>query len=224
MKQIFVLFILLITFLSQNQAQEESDSKERNHHQDHMVIDFGYETFNASAPSFRWYNNGLNIQFFYDYIIAESGFSLAIGGGFSTQSYYSDSQIRRNEDKTILYSDWVPQSIPYKRNKFTTSWLEVPFEIRYRSKLDNAGYRWKISAGAKLGFLVDAHDKWVDQQGIKYKTYYFPDINNLRFGLVGRAGYGKINLTAFFSLTEFFVPNRGPESKQISIAISLLPF
>ena len=75
-----------------------------------------------------------------------------------------------------------------------------------------------------MGYLIDTHDKMVDMNNVKFKTYYFPDVNNLRFGLVARAGYGKVNFTTFFSLTEFFVPGRGPEMKQISVAISLVPF
>lgn len=226
MKHVIVLFVLFATFYSQGFAQEGKKEEPRNKHQDHMLIDFGYETF-TSRPgftNFQWYNNGLNIQLFYDKLFGQSGFSGAIGIGFSTQSYYSDSQIRRDTTKSFSYSDWVPAEVGYQKNKVSTSWVEVPVEFRYRSKIDDLGYRWKFSVGAKMGLLFDTHDKLVDRDNIKYKTYYFPDMNTVRFGVLARAGYGKINFTTFFSLTEFFVPGRGPEMKQVSIAISLVPF
>ncbi len=226
MKQVFVVFAVFVMSLSTALAQEGEKKEARNKHQDHMLIDFGYETF-TSRPNFtnyEWYNNGLNIQLFYDKLFGQSGFSGAIGIGFSTQSYYSDSQIRRDTNASSLYSNWLRTDKAYEHNKVSTSWVEVPVEFRYRSKLDDLGYRWKFSVGAKLGYLFDTHDKLVDKNNVKYKTYYFPDMNTVRFGLVARAGYGKVNFTTFFSLTEFFVPGRGPEMKQVSIAISLVPF
>ena len=226
MKQIFVVLVVFVASFSSVFAQEGEKKEERNKHQDHLLIDFGYETF-TSRPNFtnyKWYNNGLNIQLFYDKLFGQSGFSGAIGVGFSTQSYYSDSQIRRDTNASGTYSNWLRTETDYNHNKVSTSWVEVPVELRYRSKLDDWGYRWKFSVGAKLGYLFDTHDKLVDKQNIKYKTYYFPDMNDIRFGLVARAGYGKVNFTTFFSLTEFFVPGRGPEMKQVSVAISLVPF
>lgn len=225
MKQVIILLLLTLT-TTVLVAQEGEKTEERNKHQDHMLIDFGYETF-TSRPGFtdfEWYNNGLNIQVFYDKLFGKSGFSGAVGVGFSTQSYYSNKQIRRDTNKAFLYSDWIRPESTYEKNKVSTSWVEVPIELRYRSKIDDWGYRWKLSIGGKIGFLIDTHDKLVDLNGVKYKTYYFPDMNNIRAGLIARAGYGKVNFTTFFSLTEFFVPGRGPEMKQISIAISLVPF
>lgn len=225
MKQVIILLLLTLTTTAMV-AQEGEKVEERNKHQDHMLVDFGYETFSGRPDytSFEWYNNGLNIQLFYDQLFGQSGFSGAVGVGFSTQSYYSNKQIRRDTNKAVLYSDWLAPEMLYEKNKVSTSWVEVPIELRYRSKIDDWGYRWKFSVGGKVGFLIDTHDKLVDLNGVKYKTYYFPDMNNIRAGVIARAGYGKVNFTTFFSLTEFFIPGRGPEMKQISIAISLVPF
>ena len=225
MKQVIILLILTLT-TTVMVAQEGEKTEDRNKHQDHMLVDFGYETF-TSRPGFtdfQWYNNGLNIQLFYDKLFGQSGFSGAVGVGFSTQSYYSNKQIRRDTNKSYNYSDWIAPTSLYEKNKVSTSWIDIPIEFRYRSKIDDWGYRWKLSIGGKVGFLIDTHDKLVDLNGVKYKTYYFPDMNRVRAGLVARAGYGKVNFTTYFSLTEFFVPGRGPEMKQISIAISLVPF
>ena len=229
MKQFFILISILLGAVSTSFSQEQTGTKSeaRNKHQDHMLVDFGYETF-SSRPGFtdfQWYNNGLNIQFFYDQLFGQSGFSGAVGIGFSTQSYYSNKQIRRDTNHINPYSDWLtPDHVPYDRNKVSTSWIEIPVELRFRTKLDDWGYRWKFSIGGKVGFLIDTHDKLVDRDGVKYKTYYFPDMNKVRAGLVARVGYGKVNFSTFFSLTEFFVPGRGPEMKQIGISMSLVPF
>ena len=230
MKHFFILFITIFSFSFAVISQDKTGSKstERNTHQDHMLIDFGWETFTSkpNGVEFKWYNNGINIQLFYDQLFGQSGFSAAIGGGFSSQSYYSNRQIRRDTTYSpLLYSKWsTPDYVPYQKNKVSTSWVEIPIEFRYRTKLDDWGYRWKFSIGGKVGFLLDTHDKIVNNDGVKFKTYYFPDMNRVRAGLIARAGYGKVNFTAFFSLTEFFIPGRGPEMKQLGFAISLVPF
>lgn len=229
MKKLFILLFTVATAnLSIAQQVTETGEKEkvRNEHQDHMLIDFGYEMLTNNPPGldFKWYNNGLNIQLFYDQLFGQSGFSAAVGVGFSTQSYYSNKQIRRDTTQVKDYSTWVTPEREYNKNKISTSYIDIPLEFRFRTKIDDWGYRWKFSVGGKVGFLIDTHDKLVDKEGIKYKTYYFPDMNRVRAGIVARAGYGKINFTSFFSLTEFFVPGRGPEQKQIGFAISLVPF
>ena len=224
MKHFFVLIALFVSVVSF--AQEEAKKEDRNKHQDHLLIDFGYETF-TSRPgytNFKWYNNGLNIQMFYDKPFGKSGLSGAIGIGYSTQSYYSDSQIRRDTNVANPYSNWVSAEEGYKKNKVSLSWVEVPVELRFRSKMDHLGYQWKFSVGGKVGLLFDTHDKRVDQNSVKYKTYDFPDMNNVRLGLIARAGYGKVNFSTFFSLTEFFTPGSGPEMRQVSVAVSLVPF
>lgn len=229
MKRFIVVIVLFLVSLAPNFAQESETGikkEARNTHQDHMLIDFGYETF-TSRPGFtdfQWYNNGLNIQLFYDQLFGQSGVSAAIGIGYSTQSYYSNKQIRRDTTASILYSAWVDPETTYEKNKVSTSFVEVPIEFRYRSKIDDWGYRWKFAAGAKIGYLFDTHDKLVDRNGVKYKTYYFPDMNRVRVALIARAGYGKVNFSAYYSLTEFFIPGRGTEMKQLGFGISLVPF
>ena len=230
MKKIWILCVLLLggTFGAIGQIDKTGEkSEERNTHQDHMLVDFGYETFtsNPSNADFRWYNNGLNIQLFYDQLFGQSGISLAVGVGFSTQSYYSNRQIRRDTTKQEFYPNWMRlENEPYNKNKVSTSFVDIPLELRYRTKMDDNGYRWKFSVGAKIGFLFDTHDKYVDLDGIKYKTYYFPDMNRTRIAMIARIGYGKVNFYGSFGLTEFFIPGRGPEMKQLGFGISLVPF
>lgn len=229
MKKLLVLVCVLLSAnlsIAQQVTETGEKSKARNEHQDHMLIDFGYVTLTNKPPGldFKWYNNALNIQIFYDQLFGQTGFSGAVGVGFSTQSYYSNKQVRRDTNRLNDYSTWLTPEKDYNKNKISTSYIDIPLEIRYRSAIDDLGYRWKFSVGGKVGFLIDTHDKLVDKEGIKYKTYHFPDMNRVRAGLVARAGYGKINFSTFFSLTEFFVPGRGPEQKQMTFSISLVPF
>ncbi len=58
MKQAFAVTIFLLVSTFSLFAQEGEKKEPRNKHQDHMLIDFGYETF-TSRPgftNFQWYN------------------------------------------------------------------------------------------------------------------------------------------------------------------------
>lgn len=221
-KQLAITALLLIPVLS---FAQETKSKR----QDQFVLDLNYDTFlnKPSDVKFKWYGHGVNIQFFYDKPLLKSNqLSLAIGAGFSTQNYYTNAQVRQDPSRTEDYSAWtkVPDSISYKRNKISSNWIEIPLEFRYRSKEDSKGYSWKFALGGKVGYLIDTHDKIRHSNGDKYKTYIFPNNNEWRYGVLTRIGYGKINLTAFYSLSPWFKEGKGREMNQLSIGISVVPF
>jgi hypothetical protein len=57
---------------------------------------------------------------------------------------------------------------------------------------------------------------------VKFKDV--PNIEKLRYGVTARVGWKFINLMGFYSLTDLFTKDKGPEIYPISIGISLMPF
>ena len=229
-----VVIALLITSFSTSFAQQAAstttpkEKKEPMERADILIVDMTYETFfnKPNDVNFKFYNNGIGLQLMYDNPLGNSRMSAAIGLGFSSQSYYSNAQIRRDDSKSdVLYSDWfVVDSVSYKNNKVSTSYFEIPVELRYRSNPKPSGYSWKFSIGGKFGWLIDTHDKIKLDNGDKYKTYIFPDMNNYRgVGLV-RVGYGKVMLVGSYTFTPWFNVDNGPEMNQFSIGLSIQPF
>ena len=227
MKFIFSTIFLFAISLN-TWSQDAAPRKEKREKEDQLIIDLTYEAL-VNKPgdlNFKWYNNGFNIQFLYDFPLGYSPFSVAIGLGLSTQSYYSGHQVRTQFDSTLNreIAEWQRVDTSYRNNKIATTLVEVPLEIRWRSKESPSGYRWKIAAGVKAGYNFDTHDKLVMKNRDKYKTYIFPYMNPYRVGSHIRFGYGKVNLTAFYSFTPFFEEGRGREMNQLSIGVSILPF
>lgn len=225
--------LLISQWATAQEVLETPKSKFEAEPQDQLIFDLTWENFvnKPSDLSYRWYNNGFNMAFMYDVPFSSSShMSIAIGLGFSTQSYYSRYEIVSDSVEDGTYSNWERVSdTTIKNNKMSTSYFEVPVELRYRSRPNANGYSWKFALGGKAGYQFDAHSKTTKinaQNGVKekYKSYVFPDLQEWRYGVYVRAGYGKVNFTCFYSVSPFFVQNQGPEMNQLSVGISLLPF
>lgn len=222
-----LLAVFYLVVISGLHAQEDDESP-RNEAMDNFIIDISWETFidKPERVSYRWFNNGFNFSLLFDQPVGEkTGMSLALGAGLNTQSYYSDHQIRRDTTGTrVDTSSWQPAQPDYRRNKVSTTWIGIPFEIRYRSAEDSKGNRVKVTGGARFDFLLDVHDKLVTSERLKLKTYDFPDVENYRIGVYTRISYGKLGLYGFYGLTGLFQPGRGRQMNQLSVGISIAAF
>ncbi|MDR9399418.1 MAG: porin family protein [Salibacter sp.] len=225
-----------ISVFGQNQSQQPTTAQEPKkpmEKMDNFVVDLGYEMLmfenKPAGLDFKPWNNGMSFYLLYDRPIMSSNFAIAIGGGISSQSYYSNSQIRRvGNEETEDYSTFqkLPDSVDYRNNKVALTYLDIPLELRYRSNEDKRGHRWKFTIGFKAGLQFDVHDKLVidNSRKDKYKTYIFPDLYEFRYGAYFRAGYGKVGLNAYYGLSPLFNEGHGPEATQLSFGVTITPF
>ena len=122
----------------------------------------------------------------------------------------------------------ISDSITYKRNKLSTAYIDVPLELRYRTKPNDKGNSFKVALGVKGGFLLSNYTKFIGQgnnfgvssTSTKYKKYDIPNIAKFRYGATVRIGYGPFNINAFYSLSPLFDKNAGPQITPISVGIS----
>ncbi|MEM9023418.1 MAG: hypothetical protein AAGB22_06735, partial [Bacteroidota bacterium] len=98
------------------------------------------------------------------------------------------------------------------------------FELRFRSNPLKNGKRIKVAGGLKIGFMVNQHDKFKNDDGDKFKTYIFPNLKTWRFTVTGRIAYGKVGASRGYSLSSLFDDGRGPTVTPLSIGISIIPF
>lgn len=221
---VVLVFSLQSVFAQESSQPEPMQEVERK---DQLMIDFNYENF-VNGPSnvdFKWYNRGINVQYLYDIHIVKNRFTIGIGAGFSSQNYYGNGYLTQDTlSNGKVGTVWETREEDYDRNKVSVNYLEVPLELRYRSKLNERGYQWRFTVGAKYGYLIDVHDKLVLSNGDKFKTYNYPDVEDYRYGVLTRIGYGKVNLTAYYSVSPFFKDGKGQEMNQLSIGIGITPF
>ncbi len=226
MKRILLVLIILILGY-QGFSQHVDESTRRKASAIFTVINDFYVNMPDSVDA-NFFNLGVNFSGLYDYRFGKSNFSFAFGIGVGSHNLKSDALV---VEDTNNFSNFHPISSQYpgtnyKKNKISYTYFDIPVEFRLRTKSDV-----RASLGFKLGFLIDSHTKYRGDDylfgsgnQLHFKVKDVPNIEKFRYGITGRFGWKFINLTGFYSLTNLFTKDKGPETYPISVGISLMPF
>lgn len=224
MKKLLTILVTLLAVTSLQAQTAESLSKKFT-----TGIDI-FNDFVQDAPAdieFRTINPGVNIYGMYTYQIPKSTISLAIGLGLGMHNLHSNGLLADTGANSVLNP--FPKTVngsnkDYKLNKLQLTYLDIPAEIRFKSK---GGFR--LAAGIKAGYLLSAHTKYKGDdldgaRSVKIKEGKLPNIEKWRFGPTFQIGYKFVNLTAFYSLSKVFAETTEIDIYPISVGISLRPF
>lgn len=226
MRRILIVFFVLI-FGYQGFSQQVDESTRRKASAIFTVINDFYVNMPDSVDD-KFFNLGINFSGLYDYRFGKSNFSFAFGIGIGSHNLKTDALVV--EDTTNVSNFYPINSLypgtSYKKNKISYTYFDIPVEFRMRTKSDI-----RASLGFKIGFLIDSHtkyrgDDYLFNSGdqLHFKVKDVPNIESFRYGITGRFGWKFINLTGFYSLTNLFTKNKGPDTYPISVGISLMPF
>jgi len=170
----------------------------------------------------RTYSLGFDASYLWDIRFGTSNFSFAPGIGFSSHNVHHNGSFEEIDSTNGGYTDLkpFPSGYSYKKNKLSMNYLEVPLELRFRTN----GYSpFRLTAGVKVGVLLDAHTKTKDDDGT-HKFKPLPNTLPYRYGVFGRIGYSWFSIVAFYSLTNVFEDGEGVELVPVSLGISITPF
>ncbi|MGZ4060207.1 MAG: outer membrane beta-barrel protein [Bacteroidia bacterium] len=213
-----ICFIVSALSLSA-QTKEEPEPKKIADPKDHIVIDCSYDSYThfPTGISQKPYSIGGNAYLMWDYPFGYGPFSIAIGAGISTHDVHTNGQITYSIDGK--YTTFTPLTVKYNTNKFSANYIEIPLELRIRTRGQN---KFKMSVGGKAGYAFNVHTKYADADG-KMKVYKIKNIDPLRYGVTFRVGYNKFNIQAFYALSELFTKGHGePKMTPFSIGVGLL--
>lgn len=189
--------------------------------QDRFIIELHNDAFLGSTDSMeiKLYSPGFDAHIMYDYPFSQNGtFSFAWGYGFSSFNIHHNGNFEKEENSGDTFFRPLPQNYSYRKNKVSVNFIEVPLELRFRTR----GMRqFKMAVGAKVGYVVNVHTKIVDDGG-KRKYYQLPNLMRYRYGLSAKIGVGRFNLSGFYSLSPFLEEGRGPELVPFSLGLSLV--
>jgi hypothetical protein len=129
------------------------------------------------------------------------------------------------DDSTVFYK--VPDSINFRRTKFTLGYFDIPLELRYKSKSDV-----RFAFGFKFGILMTSFTKYKGDDFspndinklVIYKKTRIPNVARFRYGLSLRFGYKWLNVWGYYQLSDVFEKGKGPEMYPVSVGISLMPY
>ena len=226
MKKFFILLFSIIAFHSFGQVVNEETKK---------LFTFGLDIFTDiwqdvpldKSIDPKTINPGVNIFGTYNFIFGKSNVSFSPGLGLGVHNMFNSSLVFT--DNTLTYFVPIKDTLPnvsYKKSKFVVNYLDIPLEIRYKSKSE-----FRIAVGFKFGFLIMAHSKYKGDDYpnettnlVIYKKKKIDYLENNRYGFTGRIGYKWLNLWGYYQLSTLFQEGKGPEMYPISIGITIIPF
>ena len=191
--------------------------------QDRLIVDINFDTWDKTPPGVnikQFRSRGVNIMFMDEKPFGKGHVAFAWGFGFSSQNFHTNGQYVQDDNADT--SGLSPLSIQYDLNKLSLNYIDIPLELRFRTKANAKGNRLKLSAGFKIGVLINAHTKF-DNGTIKVKTYHLKNIPDWHYGLHARLGFGHIGVSYFYSLTKLFNDGEGMEITPYSIGLSITP-
>lgn len=227
----FVLMVILApATLTHSWAQDAYDGvriqRVEDRKQDHLVLEFTNDMWldTPKDVELRPLSVGFKGYFFVDHNFGQGIFSFAWGLGISADNVHSNAILTRETDEDGQLGEQTLQAYPdsydYEKNKFVTTYLELPLELRV---ITRGRSPFKMAVGFRFGYLLGDHQKIIDDEG-KRKYYDFDHVTAWRYGLSARIGVGKFGFTGFYSLTPLIEKGKGTQVTPISAGISFVPF
>jgi Outer membrane protein beta-barrel domain len=249
MKKNFLLFFLiLISFVATSQSLDTTQTlatptPNNNWNKldlstranDHFMVQYGVDGWPNLPDSINTsgFSRHFNAYLMIDKPFRSSPkFSLAFGLGIgSSNIFFSNTYINLKSNTAALPFTNVSKADHFDKYKLSTSYLEVPLEFRFVTNPAQPDKGFKIALGIKGGLLISAHTKGknlIDSAGRSLydkayisKEYEKNFINNSRFALTGRIGFGHISLDGSYQISNFLKAAAGPKINPYSIGLTL---
>jgi hypothetical protein len=209
-----------------SKSEDEFDLKKyKGEPGDRLIIEINRTVWVGAPADIKpnWRSLGLNFAFMFDKPIGRSNFSFGYGVGIFSFNYHSNADFIYKLDSTSNNVTTVlqPKTIPYKTNSYNEKILEIPLELRFRSKTDT---KFKMELGVKGGYVINDFRKMVDGDG-KIRVYNTKDINHFRYGVNFRIGVEQICFTACYYVSEVFQKDKGVNGiNMFSFGIAIIPY
>jgi len=237
MKYIVTIFLLYaFTWDSSAQTKQKDDKLTKEEEEfdvknykgepnDRLIIEINRTGFLNSPSSIKmsWRSIGMNVALMFDKPLGRSNFSIGYGIGFYSHNFHSNADFvyRYDSIKKYTVTDMVPKTTKYNVNRFGQKFLEIPLELRFRTKTNT---KFKMMVGGKFGYVVNDFRTVFDDKG-KVRFYNTKNLNNFRYGVVFRIGVEHICLTASYYFSDVFIKDRGVNGMvPYSVGIAIIPY
>ncbi len=242
MKRITYILILLFSVVSYGQSESDKPIKKRKpgvmryytgltaptenspDKFDRFNTDFFYNDWlgDLNEVGTKFYALGHNINLMFDIPFSKtSRMGVGIGFGYSHFNVRHDGGFSFINEPVgdAMYSSLAPYT-GVKRwiNRTVFNFVEVPFEIRFRSRKDRG--KWKFYPGFKAGFMVENYSKW-RIESLEYKEFNFPDLNRVHYGPTLRIGRDNVFLFGYYDMTTLFTNDNSNKLQLFAAGISI---
>lgn len=237
MRKIAVIIIVLMAALPgfSQTVKGKKNTEILSRAGDHLMLQLSYDNWLGAPDSVRDHMKGLsrgaNVYIMYDMPFkADRRFSVAGGIGIGTSNiYFKKMTVDIASTNPVLPFTATDTVNNFKKYKLSTTFLEVPLEFRFTSNPNKPNSCVKIALGAKLGTMLNAHNKGKvlrDNTGktlINYtdkntsKAYF----NTTRIAATARIGYGNFTLFGAYNLSSMFKDGVAADVKLLQVGLTL---
>ncbi|MBX2898074.1 MAG: PorT family protein [Cyclobacteriaceae bacterium] len=204
-------------------AQSENENPKKKDIPGFFMIDLGIN-FPVNAPSgfntSAFGSRTLDVYYYYEVKIPglRSHLSVIPGIGLGLDRFkFNNYKTLSNEGSRIVMDDL---GLRIKKSQLVTNYLDVPVELRYDFNPKDRYRSAYLSAGFKVGYLVNSYTKIKhlnnDGNTVKDKSKQDWNLNPLRYGITANAGVGNFGLFGNYYLSSLFKDNKGPSGSSFS--------
>ena len=226
-KYIVLLFAAAISFSSFAQTKTSKNRFDLTARpSDHLMLQLSSDRWMGAPDSLDSHQKGIsrgaNVYIMLDKSFKSNPhFSVAFGLGIGTSHLFLNKMsVDITGSTPILGFNNLDANPKYSKYKVSTTYLELPVELRYFSNPEKINKSLKIALGLKVGVLLNAHTKGKSgyTEKLSSKSYF----NSNRLVGTARIGYGYVSLFGAYNLTSIFKDKVAEDMKlfQIGIAIS----
>ena len=197
-----LLIIIFLVVCTESKAQ-----KQKPRPRDWFVMDVygsSWENTPSNIEHVHWKSIGFGLNFMKDIPLGYSAHSFAIGMSYTVDKVHSNLSFynqTRGPQTTVPYHLIPNQNTKaYNRNKLVTHYVELPLEMRFRTKIRSKFYTYfGVKGGYNLFNFVRS-----EENNIKVKTYNLNRVQDFRYGPTFRIGFGAIGLYGFYNMNGLF--------------------
>lgn len=128
------------------------------------MVELGYDNWVGSTDSMniKGFNHSENVYFMYAWPFkTDARLSFAAGVGLGSSNIYFAHQevlVAAYQNQTLAFPDETGSN-HFKKYKLTTTYLEVPLELRFSLDPEHMDHSWKFAVGTKIGLMLSAYTK-----------------------------------------------------------------
>ncbi len=224
----YIIIVVLAAVSINSYAQTKTSKKKFEltaRPSDHFMLQLSSDRWMGAPDSISSHrkgtSRGANIYFMLDKVFKTNPhFSVAFGLGFGTSHlFFNKMSVDITGATPILGFNNLDAAPKYSKYKVSTTYLELPVELRYFSNPEKINKSFKLALGVKAGILLNAHSKGKGDytEKLSSKSYY----NSSRLVGTARIGYGYLSLFGAYNLTSIFKDKVAEDMKLLQIGITI---
>ena len=194
-----VSLLLLISFFISFSQKNDVDNK---YLEDQFYLGLYYSTLTSSPENFNQnkFSSTLNFGFIRDFPFNEQrNFGIGAGVGLSLSSSNSNLKL---SDLNSSVSGEIVNGEDFTKNKWNTTKIEFPFEVRWRTSTPTSYKFWRVYFGVKTSYLLKSKYKY-ESLNSNYTLENLP-FRKTQSGITVNAGNNTWNLGLYMGLNPIF--------------------